>query len=222
MRSEGDQSVTVTMVDPTLASYTWPVKVIEGIPVDTININGPLTIKIGGEDVTYKAECRHRDKTLTPTNTDVIWSCDNPELLTIDADGTAHPIEAGYATIRARSADPACYTVEGILTVYVDNGAAVKYPVQQTVLKEPYTAPLYGTSINISQIPYRTVTTDFYYFFNDDGTAEITYPGARRDDTYADGEVPATPYNFDYPGHEPSNRARRTITITTRPPSATS
>lgn len=203
MRSEGDQTVTVTMVDPTLASYTWPVKVIEGIPVDTININGPLTIKIGGEDVTYKAECRHRDKTLTPTNTDVIWSCDNPELLTIDADGTAHPIESGYATIRARSADPACYTVEGILTVYVDNGAAVRYPVQQTVLKEPYTAPLYGTSINISQIPYRTVTTDFYYFLNDDGTAEITYPGARRDDSYADGEVPATPYNFDYPGHEP-------------------
>ncbi|MDE5720939.1 MAG: leucine-rich repeat protein, partial [Paramuribaculum sp.] len=204
MRSEGDHTVTVTMVDPTLASYTWPVKVIEGIPVDTITIEGPMTLTIGGDDVTYKATCKHRDNKLTPSNTNVIWSCDNPELLTIDENGTAHAIEAGYATIHARSADPACYTVEAILTVYVDNGAAAKYPVQQTVLKDPYTVPMYGNTININQIPYRTVTTDFYYFFNEDGTAEITYPGARRDDTYADGgEVPATPYKFDYPGHEP-------------------
>lgn len=215
MRTLGDQSVTVTGVDATEASYTWPVKVIEGVPVTKITIDGPLTVEIGGgTTVKYTASCIYEgngdaQEPLVPSCTDVVWSCDDPDLLTIDADGTVHPLKAGFATIRATSADPACYSVAAILTVRVDDGNAVIYPVKQTVPKEPYTVSMSGNAISTSGIPRRTVSTDFYYFFNPDGTAEITYPGANRHDTFDDNEqVPATPYAFDFPGHEPVRTAK--------------
>ncbi|WP_304611417.1 leucine-rich repeat protein, partial [Paramuribaculum intestinale] len=209
MRTLGDQSVTVTGVDATEASYTWPVKVIEGVPVTKITIDGPLTVEIGGTTMKYTASCIYEgsadsQQPLVPSRTDVLWSCDTPDMLTIDADGTVHPLKAGFATIRATSADPACYSVAAILTVRVDDGNAVKYTVKQTVPTAPYTVSMNGNNIDAKSIKKRTVSTDFYYFFNSDGTAEITYPGANRHDTFDNNEqIPATPYEFDFPGHEP-------------------
>lgn len=209
MRTLGDQSVTVRSVDLTDASYTWPVEVIEGVPVTKITIDGPMTVDLAGDPVKYTAACIFDGKSdsqepLKPSNTNVIWSSDDPELLTIDADGTVHPLKAGFATIRATSADPACYSVAAILTVRVDDGYAVKYTVNQTVPQAPYTIPLNGSTIMQSSIKYSTVRTDFYYFFHPDGTAEITYPDANRNDKFDDNEqVPAIPYDFAFPGHEP-------------------
>ncbi len=83
MRTLGDQSVTVASVDATEASYTWPVKVIEGVPVTKITIDGPLTVEIGGTTMKYTASCIYEgsadsQQPLVPSRTDVLWSCDTP------------------------------------------------------------------------------------------------------------------------------------------------
>ena len=187
----GDYEMTVVSNDFTRATYRWKVVVRNGDPVTEMAVNGPLFLNIGE---TAACKVRFNRGKNTPTNTDVVWTSANEDVIKIDENGNVTAIGEGTVLITARSADPACSDIFAEHQIIVTAAGVTSFAV-------PQIKAISNTYSSYENLKTEEIQTEFHVGIipGSDNTGIITAPSVNLS---SDGSVPQTPYNFGYKGRE--------------------
>ena len=120
----------------------------KAIPVTGLELSGPETVKAN-------AAAFLLDVTFTPAYTserDIVWSIDNEEIATIDADGKITPKAVGTVVVTATSAvNP---EVKATFTIEITEAGSVELPIEVDFL-ETTGNPVEGWTYNVDSTPYK-------------------------------------------------------------------